>query len=167
MEILPESHLGGSTASWGESAGSFGRFGATSQPHRQGLIPTPHAPGDISETFDPSGLASFRVEEMDKGAVVVASGEVDMSTAPALREALLSASRASARVVLDMTGVTFFDSSGLAVLVEALRSSDREQEGSPRLVGPTPPVRRILDVTRVGQRLLIHETVAEALEQPT
>jgi anti-sigma B factor antagonist len=101
---------------------------------------------------------------MSQGAVVVASGEIDIATAPTLREALLTASRASTRVVLDLTGVTFLDSSGLAVLIQALKSGDQEQE-VPRLVGPRPLVRRVLDITRLSQKLPIHETVAEALEQ--
>jgi stage II sporulation protein AA (anti-sigma F factor antagonist) len=103
---------------------------------------------------------------MGKGAVVVATGEVDLFTAPGLRAALLNAARASARVVVDLTGVTFLDSSGLAVLISALQSAgERGQEASPHLAGPTPPVRRVLDITRLSEMLPIHETVAEALEQ--
>lgn len=118
-------------------------------------------------TYDANGLASFRVEAQRNGAVVIASGEIDIFTAPALREALLSASRVSARVAVDMTGVSFLDSSGLAVLIESLKAGDGEPEASPRLVGPPPPVRKILDITCLSQRLLIHETVDEALEPVT
>jgi anti-sigma B factor antagonist len=165
MERMPESRSDSLPLFLGVPEEPAGWFGTPSQPKWSGAISAPSAPGDITQTCDPNDLASFRVERMSQGAVVVASGEIDIATAPSLREALLTASRASTRVVLDLTGVTFLDSSGLAVLIQVLKSGDQEQQVSPRLVGPRLLVRRVLDITRLSQKLPIHETVVEALEQ--
>lgn len=51
-------------------------------------------------------------------------GELDLSTAAQLTEALAVAERSdSALVVLDLTGLTFIDSSGVRVIVQAVRDS--------------------------------------------
>ena len=60
---------------------------------------------------------SVRCEQRDGGAVVVATGEIDMSTSPALREQLLSPEAQRPVVVLDLREVTFMDSSGLGAIV--------------------------------------------------
>lgn len=56
-----------------------------------------------------------------KGAVIEAVGEVDLTTAPQLREALMAAvnDQEKSSVIVDMSRVDFIDSAGLALLVEA------------------------------------------------
>ena len=49
---------------------------------------------------------------------VVVVGDVDMDTAPRFRDAVAAAVDAHQRTVVDLTGATFFDSSGLRVLLE-------------------------------------------------
>lgn len=110
--------------------------------------------------------ASFRVEQMHGRAVVIASGEIDMTTAPGLRDALAGASQASTRVVLDLTAVTFFDSSGIAVLIDTLRDGRQGRRHSLTLAGAAQTVRRVLEITRVDRMLPTYETLAEALDQP-
>jgi len=67
--------------------------------------------------------------------VVEAADELDMATAPDLRHSLLNGiNDGYHRVVLDLTKVTFIDSSGLAVLVTALKRL-RAIGGDLRLVG--------------------------------
>ena len=124
-------------------------------------------PDEEARPADPNAPASFRVEEMHGLAVVVASGEVDMTTAPGLREALGAASQLSARVVLDLTSVTFMDSSGIGVLLDALRAGTGGHASPLCLAGAQPRVRRVLDITRISRMLPTYETLAEALDQPT
>ena len=124
-------------------------------------------PDEDARPADPHSAASFRVEEMQGLAVVVASGEVDVITAPGLREALGAASQLSARVVLDLTSVTFMDSSGIGVLLDALRTGAGRHASPLCLAGAQPRVRRILDVTRISSMLPTYQTLAEALDQPT
>lgn len=84
-------------------------------------------------------------------AVVSVSGEVDLETASQLGEHALEAVRTvSPRIVLDLAGVTFMDSTGLKVLV----SVDRRAQlagGSVVLVGAAPAVLRILTLTGLDQ----------------
>ncbi len=80
---------------------------------------------------------------------MVAAGEIDLYTAPRLQSELTSviASAASApRVVVDMSGVEFCDSTGMNVLLSGLRQA-RERGGELELAAPHPAVRKILSVT--------------------
>jgi anti-anti-sigma factor len=62
-------------------------------------------------------LFEARCERRDGGVVVVASGEIDLSTSPELRAALRAPEARAPRVVLDLRAVTFMDSSALGVIV--------------------------------------------------
>ena len=80
--------------------------------------------------------------------IVIVSGEIDLYTAPRLHSELAAVvgSSASARVVVDMSGVEFCDSTGMNVLLSCLRQA-REQDGELELAAPRPAVRKILQVT--------------------
>jgi anti-sigma B factor antagonist/stage II sporulation protein AA (anti-sigma F factor antagonist) len=78
---------------------------------------------------------------------VVAVGEIDMSTADVLRDALNDAlDKNPPAVVLDMAGVTFLDSTGIAALVVAHNRAIDENTAL-TLINCRPIVRRVLDVT--------------------
>lgn len=79
--------------------------------------------------------------------VVAMTGEVDMATTPALREALVAAvDRGCRSVRVDLAGVTFMDSSGLSALVAGLREL-RAQGGSMAMVNARPPVLRVFEIS--------------------
>jgi anti-anti-sigma factor len=59
-----------------------------------------------------------RWERRDAGVVVIASGEIDLWSAPEVRAALVTNESPGSGVVLDLRGVTFMDSSGLGLIVE-------------------------------------------------
>jgi len=124
---------------------------------------TPEATAEVIAPATTS--ASFRVEEMHGRAVVVAAGEIDMTTAPGLRDALAAASHACTRVVLDLSAVTFLDSSGVAVLVDTLREGRQGRPLALSLAGAAHTVRRVLDITRVDRMLPTYDTLAQALDQ--
>lgn len=72
------------------------------------------------------------------------SGDVDIFTTYALREYLLAALDPSGcRILVDLSGVTFMDASGLGVLVFIRRVAIR-RGGTLRLLAPTLMVRRLL-----------------------
>jgi anti-sigma B factor antagonist len=81
-------------------------------------------------------------------AIVTASGEIDLYTAPRLHSELSAviADGGQARVVVDMSGVDFCDSTGMNVLLSWLRQA-RERGGELELAAPRPAVRKILQVT--------------------
>lgn len=80
-------------------------------------------------------------------AVVTATGELDLYTAPRLQAALAGLLREQVdRVVVDLSGVEFCDSTGMNVLLAAMKRL-KEQGGTFELAAPRPAVKRILQVT--------------------
>jgi anti-sigma B factor antagonist len=81
--------------------------------------------------------------------LVVATGEIDLYTAPRLQSelaAVIASAAPASRVVIDMSGVEFCDSTGMNVLLSCLRQA-RERGGELELAAPRPAVRKILSVT--------------------
>ena len=95
--------------------------------------------------------------------VVVAIGEVDVFTAPQL-DAELSRLTADGRVdlVVDLSRVDFLDSTGLSVLVKALKRV-REAEGRLVVVVTADRVAKVFRLTGLDQLIPLHPSVAEAL----
>ena len=74
-------------------------------------------------------------------------GELDMSTAPRLRDELARLSSGGAGVVtVDLSDLAFIDSTGLSVLITALKRL-RSQGGDLALRSPTPGTRKVLEIT--------------------
>ena len=79
--------------------------------------------------------------------------EVDLATAPALRDELLRAlNRDGVHLVVDALDVTFMDSSGVNALVRA-RERAAALDGSLHVVAGSPGVRRVLQITGLDERL--------------
>jgi anti-anti-sigma factor len=81
--------------------------------------------------------------------LVIATGEIDLYTAPRLQSelaAVIASAAPASRVVIDMSGVDFCDSTGMNVLLSCLRQA-RERGGELELAAPRPAVRKILSVT--------------------
>ena len=81
--------------------------------------------------------------------LVIATGEIDLYTAPRLQSelaAVIASAAPASRVVVDMSGVEFCDSTGMNVLLSCLRQA-RERGGELELAAPRPAVRKILSVT--------------------
>lgn len=75
-------------------------------------------------------------------------GELDMATADDLSELLRESGGHADPVVLDFEGISFMDSSGLRVLLEAAAAED--QGTSVVIIHPTDQVRRVLDISIPG-----------------
>ena len=97
----------------------------------------------------------WSVTEVQPGEFVV-DGEVDAHSAPSLTERLMAAT--GSKIVLDLDGVTFMDSSGLRIIVQ-LRQ--RELEGGPALEirRPSRSVTRLLEIAGLAGLLLTDEGV--------
>jgi len=96
--------------------------------------------------------------------VVSVGGEVDVVSAAKLAKALQAATSASrARcLIIDMTDLSFIDSSGLGVLIAA-QNRARELGDTVVLVHPPPLVRRLLAGTQLQHRFTTHDTLDDAL----
>jgi anti-sigma B factor antagonist len=97
--------------------------------------------------------------------IVVVEGEIDLSTAPALRQMLTAEADGGAHhVAVDLRSVGFMDSMGLGVLIGARRRLT-EGGGDLALVCVGGPVRRVLDVSGLADIFTIVAS-DEALPSP-
>ena len=111
-----------------------------------------------------SELVKLRIEE--RGDVVVASlrGELDLSGAASAGESIADAVPSSARgLVIDLAGLGFMDSSGVAMLFNLVRHlGSRRQEL--HVVAPHGgPVARVLDIVEFRRAAPVHGRLEEAL----
>lgn len=89
-------------------------------------------------------------------------GDVDLSTSPQLRKEILeSVGAGRPSLIVDLKGVTYMDSSGLATLVEALQLT-RKGGGGLALFGLNERIRRIFELARLTNVFDIHEDEAAA-----
>jgi anti-anti-sigma factor len=92
----------------------------------------------VGEVAGEPGVATFTV-----------SGQLDVSTEAELRDALAGAvSQKPAKIVLDVSGLEFMDSSGLAVLLVAAREVDAVE-----LANPTAIIRRLIGAAGLSETL--------------
>jgi len=100
----------------------------------------------------------------DSGVTVVApTGRLDVAGAPALKDAIGGVVRdGQARVVIDMEGVSFVDSTGLGSVIAALKQI-RNRQGQLRLAAPNQQVRVVLELTTLDRVFPYYATVEEAL----
>jgi anti-sigma B factor antagonist len=102
-------------------------------------------------------------DPIDRGHLIVAKGELDISATPRLSTvlAMASASRGG-RLVLDLSEVTFIDSTALGTILKAAAQLE-EGGASLAVVAPDGPVRRLLEMTNLTQRFRLFGTRDDAL----
>ena len=95
--------------------------------------------------------------------VVNVEGEIDISTAPRLRELLIDlASKGSYQLIVDLDKVGFLDSTGLGVLVGGLKRV-RPHDGSLDLVCTQERILRLFRITGLAKVFGIYQTVDQAI----
>ena len=95
--------------------------------------------------------------------VVVVGGEIDVYTAPKLREQLVELETEGQHdLVVDLDQVEFLDSTGLGVLVGGLKRV-RAHDGSLRLVCTQERILKVFRITGLTKIFPIHDSVAEAV----
>ena len=96
-------------------------------------------------------------------AVLQVSGEVDVYTAPMLREQMRElAAKGAVHLIVDLSGVNFLDSTGLGALVGGLKRL-REASGSLALVVGTARILRIFEITGLTKALAARDSVTDAI----
>jgi anti-sigma B factor antagonist len=105
----------------------------------------------------------YQVDEQSGYAVARLTGDVDLSTSPAVRKALLATLQEGKDLLIDLSEVTYLDSSGVAALVEAFQvaRSKRLRFG---LVGASSGALNVLRLARLDKVFPIHASVAERIQ---
>ena len=94
-------------------------------------------------------MSVFEISPLVNGKGLRLAGELDLATAPELTEALLDFASSKGEVYLDLSEVSFLDSSGLRVILALARS--RGDYGSLVLLAPSASVMRILEIMGIDE----------------
>jgi anti-anti-sigma factor len=108
-------------------------------------------------TTEPETFSMSR-STRDAAEVVTLVGELDMAHAPTVAETLDALSDHERPVIVDLTELTFIDSSGIHAILR-----QRPQQGSVLLVCPPGNIQRVLSVTKIDRVLPVYETLDGAL----
>ena len=127
-----------------------------------------HSPGmDVAVTprMAAGGLVDLKLGHYSKDGIEVvnAEGEIDIHTAPRLRELLIDlASKNNYQLIVNLEKVGFLDSTGLGVLVGGLKRV-RPHDGSLDLVCTEERILKIFKITGLTKVFGIYETVDQAI----
>jgi anti-sigma B factor antagonist len=103
------------------------------------------------------------VTQADGVTVVAPRGDLDMATVDEVRRTLASLiDRGQSRLLVDLGGVGYIDSSGMGALVAAMKQA-RAAGGDVRLCALQDDVRSIFELTRLSRAMSIHPTRQEAI----
>ncbi len=129
-----------------------------------GAAPPRHPGGSIEGEAADGQLLAVRVEASGDGAsVVTLAGELDLSTIPRIESQLLVLVRSNGGLVVDLTRLSFIDSSGIGLLIKAFR----EVDGGGRLhtvVAPGSQVERVFQIAGIDRALPLFAERARALD---
>jgi anti-sigma B factor antagonist len=89
-------------------------------------------------------------------------GEIDLVTVPGLEAAIAEHVAAAPCLVLDLSGVTFFGSLGLAALIRGMTMA--EERGNRLLLVVGVRVRRTMELTKTTELFILYNSVEEALQ---
>jgi anti-sigma B factor antagonist len=116
----------------------------------------------LNETTEPA--ESMDIQTIDGVALLRLGGRFDAHQAPQIGAWLHAAStRTPARVVINLEGVHFLDSTALGTLVKAMKRC-RQQGGDLRICGLQQPVRIIFELTRLDRALALYDSEVEAMQ---
>jgi anti-sigma B factor antagonist len=107
---------------------------------------------------------SVRVEEEKAAAVIEVKGDIDLYSSPQVRQAILDTlnKKEAKSVIVNLAGVRYVDSSGVASLVEGLQLSRKSQVRFV-LCGLQKAPRQVLELTRLIKVFEIHDNLEAAL----
>lgn len=106
---------------------------------------------------------TFEVAEYGRWAVMRVTGEIDMATAPRLRQHVLNVTaRKPSGLVLDLDRVEFIDSTGLGVMVGAAKRM-RMIDGGFRIVCSQSHLNELFKITRLNEVFDLYESLEDAL----
>jgi anti-sigma B factor antagonist len=105
---------------------------------------------------------SEAVREVEGNLVVRLAGEIDLDRAPDIRRLLLDCVKRQLDVLVDLSEVSYIDSSGIASLVEALQWA-RQRGTDLCLIAVSPEALRVFELARLDKVFAIHPDMKAAL----
>ena len=116
----------------------------------------------LHESHPPRRSLSFTVNQRERAAVVLLEGELDLVSAPQLKETLTKVLRGgNGHLVLDFSDVAFMDSTGLSVLIGVHRRLGPDERMA--LAGIRPEVLYVFELSGLAATFRIFPTVADAV----
>ncbi len=105
-----------------------------------------------------------RSEVVQGQPIVRARGEIDIYTVPQFKQQLLEwIEKGHRRLLIDLTEVTYMDSSGFGALLGAIKRV-RPEGGSISLINPNDVIRRMLKITHLDTIFPVYASEEEALQ---
>lgn len=106
----------------------------------------------------------IKVRHQDNAAIIEVAGDIDLYSSPQVRQTILDTlnQKTVGRVIVNLVGVKYVDSSGVASLVEGLQLSRKSQVRF-SLCGLNKAPRQVLELTRLIKVFEIFETLDAAL----
>jgi anti-sigma B factor antagonist len=95
-------------------------------------------------------------------AIIALKGEIDLESSPVARELLLSNVAGKKNILVDLSAVSYIDSSGVASLVEALQAS-RKNGTEFALAAASEAARRVLELARLDKVFTMYNTIDDGL----
>jgi anti-anti-sigma factor len=105
-------------------------------------------------------LLRVTVEPLEDARLIRAAGELDMSSVPTLRHQLEAAREDGVTALLDLSAVTFIDSTGLHLLLDASRGGGRT-DWSFCIVRSSTAVQRLIEITQTSDLLALIDPAGE------
>lgn len=106
---------------------------------------------------------SYQVRNDSGYAIVELTGDVDLSCSPEARSVILSCLKDTKHVLVDLSRVTYIDSSGVASLVEGYQTAKKKKLKF-GLVGVSNAALNVLKLARLDKVFPIHDTVAARIK---
>lgn len=107
-------------------------------------------------------MSVARIKEEQGKIVIALEGDIDLENAGEVRKTLLNSLKHKKDLLIDLSAVSYIDSSGIASLVEGLQVA-RKQKNELSLVSVSVRALRVLELARLDRVFAIHADVATAL----
>ena len=106
----------------------------------------------------------MEIKKREEGgyAILELAGEVDLSCSPEARKQILACLEAGKNLLVDLSAITYIDSSGVASLVEGYQSA-KKLNLKFGLIGVSTAAMNVLQLARLDKVFPIHANVAERL----
>ncbi|NLN78159.1 MAG: STAS domain-containing protein [Armatimonadetes bacterium] len=106
----------------------------------------------------------IELKNVDGLEILDAAGEIDVYTAPQFKEAINTIlATGQKHLIVDMSRITYMDSSGFGALLSATRRL-RPEGGTINMVNVSPAIDRILKITRLSSVFALHDSLDEAIQ---